>query len=133
MLVVVVDNSQATASVGPWSEYHKNGNNANNSVHDYLTAVKDYNSVTFCYHYEEITDDGGDASGTRYQSLDNFKKQVDMASKHFSDCDFQLITFNVSEEEKFGSSMKELGFEHMSSALGRGSTPITLYIKTKGN
>jgi hypothetical protein len=126
MQVHVVDETNHSSPVGPWSNL--------NDAHDFLVPKQDCNTVTFGYHY---SDNGNAGAGQflinldQYQDVDIFKNQVALASEAFKDMDFQLITFNVPENDKFGSSMAELGFELMSSALGRSETPIYLYVKTK--
>lgn len=135
MLAHVVDCTATKHAVGPWSEWHADKAMSKehvtphgNYAYDSVEAIQDHNSVTFNYHYKEKTTNVTDG----YQTVTIFKQQVALASEHFKDCDFQLITFNVHEEDKFGHCMKALGFELMSSALGRSNTPITLYVKTKG-
>lgn len=130
MYVSVVNNDGVTHSPPKYSEWLNHPIYAPRKLwpgYNYLQVKgKDYNSVMFVYHFRESTNDG---SG--YQTLENFNKQMTEASEDFKDSDFQLVTFNVPEQDRFGDAIKALGFEQVGNNPGNHGTPIYLHVKTK--
>lgn len=115
-----------------YSEWGKVDNNHYNETRGYPNydyphhKGENYSTIIFHYHFQELTPQEGG-----YQSVDNFKEQITQATEDFKDMDFQLVTFNVPENDKFKDAVTEAGFECLGSSPGNHHTPIHLYVKTK--
>jgi regulatory protein YycH of two-component signal transduction system YycFG len=123
MFVKVVDFDSKLPTKASWS---KKTERDHSSFVDHLVPIVDHNSVTFCYFYSD------EAISTTFVPVETFVERVKEASETFKHMDFQLITFNVPENEKFKHVMAALGFTLLGDSNGGHGTPVFLYVKTKG-
>jgi hypothetical protein len=120
MFVKVVDFDSKFPTKPSWSRM-----TGHPSYADHLVPIVDHSSVTFCYFWADNSTVG------TYLTIADFVSKVKEASEAFKHMDFQLITFNVPENEKFKHVMADLGFTLLGDSNGGHGTPVFLYVKTK--
>ena len=134
MLIAYIDNdgTHSNPIFSEWymkenTRYGKGSGNENYFPHyNYVGGPNKLGTSIFHSFFNELI-----PNSDGYLDAATFRSQMEAATEAFKEDDFQLVTFNVPENEKFKAIMPELGFELMGQSPGNHGTLIFLYVKTK--